>query len=215
MTLPESIFYVLIATAASLMLVLLWRRFRRRRGFPEFERRRSLLNPQQRALYQTLMQLVGRDSIVALRVNLSTLVIPPGEDDGYENHWKRVLREWVDFVICSPSSVCPVLAIKLETRSERRRRKLGGLDVLEDTLKSAKVPLLRIKSADSYDANEIMTRIRFALVNQKRNKDEELFITEEYSNAPPESRSTTGGMSGFKKRRSGLMSQLKRVRRAI
>ncbi len=197
-----------------MLLVLFWRNYRRRRGFLEFERQRSLLSPQQRALYQELIKLVGAYSVVLPRVNLSTLVKSPGDHPSYENHWKRVLREWVDFVVCSPTSVSPVLAIKLETRVERKRRKLGGLDVLEDTLTSAKIPLLRLKSADNYDASEIMSSVRFALVNQKRKKDEELFVTEEFSNLSAGKQLEPDSMSKFKRRTFDFVSNLKRFGRA-
>ncbi len=214
MSLSESIFYVLIAAVAGILLLLLWRHYRHRRGFPEFERQRSLLSPQQRALYQELNKLVGAYSVVLPRVNLSSLVKSPGDHPSYENHWKRVLREWVDFVVCSPSSISPVLAIKLETRAERKRRKLGGLDVLEDTLTSAKIPLLRLKSADSYDTNEIMSSIRFALVKQKRKKDEELFVTEEFFNPSPDLPLEPDSMSAIKRRTAGFVSNLKGFGRA-
>jgi hypothetical protein len=214
MSLSESILYVLIAVAVSVLLLLFWRRYRRRRGFPEFERQRSLLSPQQRALYQELIKLVGAYSVVLPRVNLSTLVKSPGDHPSYEDHWKRVLREWVDFVVCSPSSISPVLAIKLETRMERKRRKLGGLDVLEDTLTSARIPLLRIKSSESYDANEIMSSIKFVLVNQKRKKDEELFVTEEFSKLSSGKHLQPDSMSNFKRRTIGFVSNLKGFGRA-
>lgn len=197
------------------MLLLLFRRhYRQRRGFPEFERQRTLMSPPQRALYQELVTLVGAYSVVLARVNLSTLVKSPGEDPGYEAHWKRVGREWVDFVVCSPSSISPVLAIKLETRVERNRRKLGGLDVLEDTLTSARIPLLRIKSADSYDTNEIMSSIRFALVKQKRKKDEELFVTEEFSKLYPGVHPAPNALSKFKRRAFAIASNLRGAGRA-
>ncbi len=214
MSFPELIFYVVIAAAIGTLLLLFWRHYRQQRGFLEFERQRSLLSPQQRALYQELIKLVGANSVVLPRVNLSALVKPPGDHPSYENHWKRVLREWVDFVVCSPSSISPVLAIKLETRVERKRRKLGGLDVLEDTLTSARIPLLRIKSADSYDANEIMSSIRFSLVNQKRKKDDELFVTEEFSNLSAGEHLQPDSMSTLKRRTLGFVSNLKGFGRA-
>lgn len=216
MSVSESIFYLLIAAALGMLLLLVWRHYRHRRGFPEFERQRSLLTPQQRALYWELIKLVGGYSVVLPRVNLSTLVKSPGDHPSYDDHWKRVLREWVDFVVCSPSSISPVLAIKLETRAERKRRKLGGLDVLEDTLTSAKIPLLRVKSAESYDASEIMSGIRFALVNQERNKDkdEELFVTEEFSTSSVREHMEPDSTSKFKRRAFDFVASLKGFGRA-
>jgi hypothetical protein len=215
MSYPELILFLLAAAAVSMLLLLFWRHYWHRRRFPELERQQSLLSPQQHTLYQQLTKLVGAYSVVLPRVNLSELVMSPGARRSYEDHWKRVRREWVDFVVCSPSSISPVLAVKLETRAaERKRRKSGGLDVLEDTLTSAKVPLLRLNSSESYDANEIMTNIRFALVNQKRKKDEELFVTEEFLNSSPGEHLERDSMSEFKRRTFGLVSNLKAFGRA-
>lgn len=210
MSFSESIFYVLIAAALGMLALLFWRQYQHRRGFPEFERQRSLFSPQQRALYKVLIKLVGAHSVVLTRVNLSTLVKSPADHASYEKHWKRVLREWVDFVVCSPSSISPVLAIKLETRAERKRRKLGGFNVLEDTLTSARIPLMRIKSADSYDPNEIMSNIKCALVKQKRKKDEELFVTEEFLDLSPGEHLTVDSIiSKFKRRTFEFVSNFK------
>ena len=182
MTLSGIIFFILIAMAVGMLMLLAWRRHNYQRGLPDFDRQRSLLTTQQQEFYKVLTKLVGAHSVIMPRVNLSNLVHFPGDNPGYEQHWKRVLREWVDFVICSPTSISPVLAIKLETRGERKRRKLGRFDVLEDTLKSASIPLLRYRIADSYDAVEIMSKIRLALISERRKSDKDLFVTQEFPN---------------------------------
>ncbi len=166
-----------VAGAASMWLVQRSQNAKKR--IPHFQRKKSLLSAQQLAFYAALVRAVGAQSLVFARVNLAHLMQHPGEDPNYHEHWRRVCRRWLDFVICSPSSVSPILAIKLETRMERKRRMLGGIDVLDDTLSSARIPLLRISLADQYDSTELMEKIKWVLIGEKRKTDSELFATKE------------------------------------
>jgi hypothetical protein len=169
-----------VAGAASLWWVQ--RNHNVKKRIPHFSRAKSLLAAQQRAFYDALINAVGTQPLVFARVNLAHLVQHPGDDPNYQAHWRRVCRRWLDFVICSPSSVSPILAIKLETRLERKRRTLGGIDVLDDTLSSARIPLLRVTLADQYDPTELMEKIKWVLIGEKQKTDSELFETKEIPN---------------------------------
>lgn len=173
-----------VAGAASLWLVQ--RNHNAKKRIPHFQRNQSLLGSQQRAFYAALIRAVGPQPLVFARVNLAHLVEHPGEDPNYQDHWRRVCRRWLDFVICSPTSVSPILAIKLETRLERKRRTMGRLDVLDDTLSSARIPLLRVSLADQYDPVELMEKIKWVLIGEKQKTDSDLFETKEISTARTE-----------------------------
>lgn len=173
-----------VAGAASLWLAQ--RNHNVKTRIPHFRRTTSLLTSQQRAFYTALIRAVGPQPMVFARVNLGYLVQHPGDDPNYHDHWRRVCRRWLDFVICSPNSMSPVLAIKLETRLERKRRTLGGLDVLDDTLSSARIPLLRVSLADQYDPTELMEKIKWVLIGEKQKSDSELFETQEIPNERPD-----------------------------
>ncbi len=171
-----------VAGAASLWLAQ--RRHSGKRRIPHFRRIRSVLNPSQRSFHEALVRAVGPRPLIFARLNLAYLVEHPGDDPQYQAHWRRVCRRWLDFVICSPTTMSPVLAVKLETRLERKRRRLGGIDVLKDTLESARIPLLRLPLAETYDPAELMEKIRWVLVSEKQKSDSELFDTEELQELP-------------------------------
>ncbi len=173
-----------VAGAASLWLVQ--RNHNAKKRIPHFRGTKSLLGPQKRAFYAALIRAVGPQPLVFARVNLAYLVQHPGDDPNYQEHWRRVCRRWLDFVICSPSSVSPILAIKLETRFERKRRMLGGIDVLDDTLSSARIPLLRVSLADQYEPTELMEKIKWVLIGEKQKSDSELFETKEIADERPD-----------------------------
>jgi len=57
-----------------------------------------------------------------------------------------------------------VLAIDLDTRIKKRRREQSpGGDVLDNALKTAEIPLLRIRASREYDPHEVQQQLRFAL----------------------------------------------------
>ncbi len=210
----NSIFFISVVAAVVMLGVLVWRNRGGLQGFPEFAKQCSLMTPQQRALYEELVKIVGASAVVVPRVNLSALVRLREDKPSFEKHWKRVARHWLDFVICSPNSISPTLAIKLETRADRKRRKLGGLDVMEDCLKSAGIPLIRLRAATKYAPNELTFEIRNALVSDKRKKDEGLFVTEEFPSLNPRSSTTPVYLSRLKNMTTGLMSTIKDLNKA-
>ncbi len=138
---------------------------------PHLRRHRALLTLPQQALHKALIRAVGPETLIILtRVNLGHVVERPEDDANYREHWNDICRRWVDFVLCSPSDFNPLLAIKLETRSERRQRletkrtNPSELDTIEDTLISARIPLLRLMAVDDYDYAQVMNEVKRVLL---------------------------------------------------
>ncbi len=152
----------------------MWLNQRRRSAMtliPSFQRGRSLFTHSQRACYKALVRAVGPKPVVLARVNLADLVQHPGHDAKYRAHWDLIHRHWVDFVVCSPNSIRPVLAIQLGTQLNKHLRK-NGLDVVAHTLSSTRIRLLRLPAADDYDCTEIRQQIQRALQKENRNEAE-------------------------------------------
>jgi hypothetical protein len=75
----------------------------------------------------------------------------------------------VDFLIVNRTSLAPVLAIKLESKADNKRRRVKGLDVLEEVLRDINVPLLRLPIQEHYDPKDVVKKMRFTLADHKRN----------------------------------------------
>lgn len=146
--------------------------YRRRPEFesdePSYLKRESLLLEHEQKYFATLMRAVGRHARVFPKVRLSDFIQPIGAQPEQRAHWMRVQRRCVDFLLCSPNNLSPVLAIDLDTRAKRRRREgAPGGDVLDKALKAADIPLLRIRATREYDANEVLHQIRLALATSE------------------------------------------------
>lgn len=131
---------------------------------PSYLRRESLLLDHEQRYFQALSRVVGDHARVFPKVRLSDLVQPQGVQGDQRMHWMRVQRRCVDFLLCSPNNLSPVLAIDLDTRLKKRRREQSpGGDVLDNALKTADIPLLRVRASRDYSPHEVRQQIRFAL----------------------------------------------------
>jgi len=142
---------------------------------PPLRRQKSLLTRPQQALYKALIRAVDPETLIILtQVNLGQLFQRPTDNANYQAYWHHISRQWIDFVLCNPSSFTPVLAIKLETRSERRQRVDRGRthpnarELTEEILTRTKIPLLRLMAVDDYDFTPVMNDIRRLLLGVSR-----------------------------------------------
>lgn len=135
---------------------------------PSYLKRDSLLLKHEQEYFRTLSKVVGPHARVFPKVRLSDLVQPQGVQPEQRAHWMRVQRRCVDFLLCSPNNLTPVLAIDLDTRIKRRQREQSpGDDVLDRALKTASIPLLRIRATRDYSPHEVLHQIRFALATSQ------------------------------------------------
>lgn len=135
---------------------------------PSYLRRDSLLLEHEQHYFRALTQVVENYARVFPKVRLSDLVQPQGVQPEQRAHWMRVQRRCVDFLLCSPNNLAPVLAIDLDTRAKKRRRAQSpGGDVLDKALKTANIPLLRVRATREYDKYEVLRQIRLALATSE------------------------------------------------
>jgi len=147
--------------------------------------RKPLLDETQRELYECLMQAVGEHSKVFAKVRLADLVKNPGSDPKFRTHWTRVQRRAVDFLLLSPNSLTPVMAIKLESKANNKRRRMKGPDVVEDVLRDINVPLLRLPVQEHYEVKDLVKKMRFTLSDYKQKSNvDDLFSTDEVAIGP-------------------------------
>lgn len=161
-----TLFTLLLVLALCTWYVQVYRRRPRpyEEDHPSYLKRESLLVEHEQKYFAALMKVVGRHARVFPKVRLSDLVQPQGVQPEQRMHWMRVQRRCVDFLLCSPTNLTPVLAIDLDTRIKKRKREQSpGDDVLDNALKAASIPLLRIRASREYHPQEVLHQIRFAL----------------------------------------------------
>lgn len=135
------------------------------KALPPYTLRKSFLSTREFAYFNVLKQAVGENARIYPKVRLPQILNHPGHDPQYRAHWSRVQRRYVDFLVCD-TKLKPILAVKFDPYANRKRGQPKD-DVLEDTLGSAELPLLRVAPADSYNLDEVTYKIKFAMARHQ------------------------------------------------
>lgn len=135
------------------------------------------------AVYKALSRVFDANTNVFTKVWLAELVATPKPEPQHLRHWRRVQRRRLDFLICSASNFKPILAIKLETESDSKKRRKSGPGIVEEVLEDIGVPLLRLKAQGEYQAEDLAKQINFTL--------EECRLKRSVIDEPPNQEATT------------------------
>ncbi len=71
------------------------------------------------SFFHTLRTVVGDGALIFPKVNLADLLYAPRQRERL-SAWNRINRKHIDFVLCDPRTLAPVLAVELDDRSHRR-----------------------------------------------------------------------------------------------
>jgi len=76
--------------------------------------------------------------------------------------FNRIAAKHVDFLLCEPATMKPVLALELDDSSHARRGRRTRDDFLQDTCQAIALPLLRFPTAATYEPASIKAAIDHA-----------------------------------------------------
>lgn len=157
-----------IAALVGMLVYFWWHRRREAAQTPVYRRCASVLPDTHRALYNALTGVLGEHARVLPRVRLHSLVELPDQTFEVRSHWSSLLRHRVDFVICTPNSLAPVVAVKIEPKTKKRVRIPGDDEVLaEDALGIAGLPLVKFPARDEYEPTDVSHKIHVAITRAK------------------------------------------------
>ena len=132
-----------------------------RRGAPASEEsglpyrvRDGFLSPAELLFCHALRSAVGAQAVVYAKVNLSDLlyVIRPNENASYRN---RIAQKHVDFLLCSPESMRPLVAIELDDKTHEGKQRQERDQLVNDACAAAGLPVVRIRAQSDYSAVEL------------------------------------------------------------
>jgi len=125
-----------------------------------FKQRGSLLTAAELKFYHALRQAVGDRYVITCKVRLFDLVtFVRGLDASTRYTWlNKTNQKHVDFVLCDPRSMVPMIVIELDDESHRSRRneQTEHSDAVKNmVLRQANLRLLRIPAMGTYDVKMI------------------------------------------------------------
>jgi hypothetical protein len=117
--------------------------------FP-YRARRSLVSRNELAFHRALCRAAGARYAIAVKVRLADVIGCPRAawSMGYG---RLIAQKHLDFVLCEPKTLRVVLAIELDDRSHEHPNRRLRDNFVERAMEAAKVPLLRVRAARSYE----------------------------------------------------------------
>ena len=148
-----------------------------------FRLRESFLSPAETTFYHAIRevlrdQLVGELLTIAPKVSLLDMVSVTRPNENVQ-HFNRLVRKSVDFLLIHRPTLDPSLAIELEYPKQARHRTDHFLD---HVFNAVKLPFLRVVVLEKYDGNLLAAQIRHVLPASRQQAER---VEEQYSPVCP------------------------------
>lgn len=137
------------------LLAALLARFRRRKPVAAVRRyaaAESLLTPAELHFWQTLRAAVGPRAHVSMKVRQADILHVA---QGGQAAFNGVSQKHVDFLLCHPETLKPLVAVELDDRSHGRAARRARDEAVDEAFQSAGVPLVHVPVAGRYEVREV------------------------------------------------------------
>lgn len=128
-----------------------------------YQRKDYLLSRAERAFFGVLQQAAGAQYVIFAKVRLADLVFIPKGTESRQSHFNRIRSKHIDFVLCDPQAIRPLLAIELDDSSHSRPDRRGRDEFVDSALDVAGLPILHVPARASYSADQLAQDIRDSL----------------------------------------------------
>lgn len=129
---------------------------------PHYALRDDFLTPAEANFYRVLCATIGERHLVFAKVRLADLIYAPRQEGQYAA-WQRINRKHIDFVLCDPQTVRPVLAIELDDRSHQRPDRVQRDAFVDQVFAAVNLPLIHIPARHSYNTQGLSALLAEAL----------------------------------------------------
>lgn len=126
-----------------------------------FERQRTLMTEIEHGFFRVLQRELGNDTYVFPKVRLGDILTVSKKTERRQFYLNLIRSKNVDFVLCDLQNVMPVLVIQLGDVGGDRDEPNG--DLIDEFIKSAGMPLLRLPLSQSVGPSELKMMVRRAI----------------------------------------------------
>jgi len=128
--------------------------------------RDDFLSPTELSYFQVLKSVLGSKAAICAKVRLADLIFVKSKAN-YMSHFNRISPRHIDFIICYPKTMKPILAIELDDSSHIRPRQQESDLFLDDALAAAGLPLLRVTAQRQYSQQQLIDQLKPYLLKHK------------------------------------------------
>jgi predicted RNA-binding Zn-ribbon protein involved in translation (DUF1610 family) len=158
-------------------------------SFP-YHQRDDFLSPAEISFYHILRKVIGDGASVCPKVSLGDLFYAQTGDYGENRSWmNRIDRKHIDFVICDPKTMRPIMGIELDDASHQKEKRIERDQFVDRVFSAAGLPLARVTAQAQYNTSELTTHLRQAMAQKKptlsRSEDKIQQAASEAAAVPP------------------------------
>jgi hypothetical protein len=130
-----------------------------------YRQRDDFLSAAELSFCRVLTSVVGDSFVVCPKVNLADIffVARPNENKAYRN---KIDRKHVDFLLCTPATMKPILGVELDDGSHSRRDRQNRDQFVDQVFEAAGLPLLRVRAAAAYSPQNVADLVRQAVAER-------------------------------------------------
>lgn len=111
--------------------------------------RDDFLSDAEASFYHVLISVVGAQLTICPKVGLKEIFWVTGQQNN-QSHWNRINQKHVDFLLCRPGTLHPVVGIELDDSSHTAQKRQQRDADVEQIFEAAQLPLLRFAVRRSY-----------------------------------------------------------------
>lgn len=124
--------------------------------------RDDFLSPAETSFYHVLKSMTQERLVIFSKVSLAELFFV-SRGDSFQTFQNKIDRKRVDFLLCDPKTLKPVLGIELDDASHRRPSRQERDTFVEKVFADAKLPLARVPVKMSYSQRELAALFQAAM----------------------------------------------------
>ena len=118
--------------------------------------RDDFLSPAELSFYLVLKSSISEMALVFPKVSLGDLFYTKLRDPSkFRTYTNKIDRKHVDFLLCDPKTVRPILGIELDDKSHQRPERQERDEFVRNVFLAAKLPLIRVPVRHSYSVAEL------------------------------------------------------------
>lgn len=128
--------------------------------------RDDFLSPAEASFYRVIRSMIGERLLICPKVSLAEIFFV-AERDSYQSYQNKIDRKRIDFLLCDPQTLKPILAIELDDSSHQRLDRQERDSFVEKVFADAKLPLVRIRVQNTYNTRELAKKFQAAMKGQQ------------------------------------------------
>ncbi len=118
----------------------------------------NFLSPAELSFYHVLVSVLQGKLVVLAKVRLVDIFYVTQKQQNF-SYFNRISQRHVDFLLCRPKTMVPVLAIELDDASHKRPDRQKRDAFVDAVFAAVGLPLWHVPARRAYDAQEFATRL--------------------------------------------------------